>query len=181
MSESGKPLTPERIIVRAARMIRTDSTPNIREYQWGTEESDDPSSPLESPAARLYQWGTQPAEEPGGARTPRLYGWGDIPSGVPAYAVFQPSGKPALPSIVFESTGVSETDTLERGGLIEQDFSISVRANTYEDVIDVTDKFYSSLRRVAGPRYRGMSGQFNDSYAPTLGYRERTFSITLRR
>ena len=158
-----------------------DSTPSIREYQWGGTQAD----------PRLYGWGAD------------VYAYGSVTRvigrkpltpemiivraarmmspPVNAYAVFQPGGVPVLPSIVFESTGVSETDTLERGGLIEQDLSITVRAQSYEEVIDVTDRFYSSLRKVAGSRYRGLTGQFSDSYASRLNYRERTFAITIRR
>lgn len=100
---------------------------------------------------------------------------------IPAYAVYQPGGKPVLPSIVFQSTGVAETETLSRGNLELQDFQIVVRAKLYNDVVSITDRYFYSLRDVAGSRYNGISGQWNDDFLPALGYRERTFSVTLRR
>jgi len=100
---------------------------------------------------------------------------------IPAYASYQPGGKPVLPSIVFESTGVTETPQFDRGHLEQQDFQITVRAKMYNDVVSTTDRYFDSLRAVAGSRYNGISGQWADEFLPALGYRERTFSVTLRR
>jgi len=100
---------------------------------------------------------------------------------IPAYAVYQPGGRPVLPSIVFQSTGVAENETLSRGKLELQDFQIIVRAKMYKDIVSLTDRYFYSLRNVAGSRYNGISGQWNDDFLPALGYRERTFSVTIRR
>ena len=100
---------------------------------------------------------------------------------IPAYAVYQPGGRPVLPSIVFQSTGIAENETLSRGKLELQDFQIIVRAKMYKDIVSLTDSYFYSLRNVAGSRYNGISGQWNDDFLPALGYRERTFSVTIRR
>ena len=100
---------------------------------------------------------------------------------IPAYSVYQPGGRPVLPSIVFQSTGVAETETLSRGNLELQDFQIIVRAKMYKDVVSLTDRYFRSLRNIAGSRYNGISGQWSDDFLHALGYRERTFSVTLRR
>lgn len=123
-----KPQTPERLIVRAARAIRTPACPN----------------------------------------------------GVCAYASYQPGGEPTLPSIVFFSTGVNESDQFHRN-LVSQEIAILVRAKRYDDVIEITDLFYDALRQIAGSRFEGVSGQWSDSFQPSLNYRERAFSVTIRR
>ena len=102
------------------------------------------------------------------------------PNGVPAYAVYQPGGTPVLPSIVFFSTGVIESDQFHRN-LVSQEVAILVRAKSYEEVIEITDLFYDSLRQVADSRFEGVSGQWADSFQPSLNYRERAFSVTIRR
>lgn len=100
---------------------------------------------------------------------------------IPAYAVYQPGGTPVLPSVVFQSTGVVETESFSRGHLETQDFTITVRARLYSEVEKYTDMYFASLRAEAGSRYNGISGQWTDEFLPALNYRERTFSVTLRR
>ena len=128
LPQSPKPQTPERLIVRAARAIRTSNYPN----------------------------------------------------GIPAYAVYQPGGTPVLPSIVFFSTGINESDQFHRT-LVSQEIVIQVRAACYEDTIELADSFYTALNEIAGSRFEGVSGQWADSFQPNLNYRERVFSVTIRR
>jgi len=100
--------------------------------------------------------------------------------GIPAYAVYQPGGVSILPSIIFQATGIIENETFARG-LESQSFLIEVRAKRYEETVDLSNRFYESIRQIAGSRWNGLDGSWSDEYSSDLSYRARSFSINLRR
>lgn len=99
---------------------------------------------------------------------------------IPAYNNFQPGARPVLPSVIFRSTSVAETDSFDRG-LNVQYFEIEMRAKLLKDVIALSERYYAMLRVVAGNRFKGLGGQWSDEYLPGLNYRVRAFSIGLQK
>lgn len=153
----------------------------VMERRWGFDSADgfDQWGFDSSEGFQAWVFGTERA--PGRETPERLIVQAARAIGIQAYAVFQPGGIPGLPSIIFQSTGVSETEVFERGNLEVQEFSIEVRARGYQEVVDTCDAFYDALRAAAGSRYGGIRGEWSDAYMPALEYRSRSFSIALRR
>jgi len=100
---------------------------------------------------------------------------------IKAFADYQPGARPALPSLVYESTGAREVGTFSRGIIVEQNFHILLRAESYNEIIRLTDDFPAALKRIAGSRYAGVGGGDGDRWNRQLNYRSRGLTITLRR
>lgn len=152
----------------------TDDTPHIHEQAWGADTlafGDD-----------LLAWGGDasllPVDSIARLKPEQLIVAACRSIMVQAFPVFQ-EGKIVLPSVVFACTGVVEQEGFQRR-LEQQTYAITMRAQTYSDVIMLTEDVLAALRKVAANRLRGVSAM-NDGYADSFDFRTRVVQVIIER
>lgn len=98
---------------------------------------------------------------------------------LPPFPVFEDSGDPTLPSMVYAAAGADELQAFERT-MTTQTFVVSIRAKDYGEVVECCNDFYAKLRSYPGNRIRGVGG-FTDIYADSFNFRVRTMQVVIQR
>jgi len=97
---------------------------------------------------------------------------------LPPFPVFEDSGDPTLPSMVYAAAGADELQAFERT-MTTQTFVVSIRAKDYGEVVECARDYYHKLRAFPGGRIRGVGG-FTDIYADSFNFRVRTMQVTIQ-
>lgn len=151
-----------------------DDTPAITEQSWGADQLAFGSS--------LLAWGGDasllPVDVVARLKPEQLIVAACRSIMVNAYPVYQ-EGKVVLPSVIFACTGVVELEGFERK-LLRQSYILTMRAETYSDVIMLTEDVLTALRKVAASRFRGVS-TMSDNYGDDFGFRMRVVQVILER